>query len=967
MDAIAGPADYVRTLERCINDLVGIVALPAVWSGREAQEIVRTFLDTVAATLDLDFATVKWNEPLTALRVANLRASGPFDSMDQALLSDAVGNWLVDNSRTLAPKGTLRVGAHELSLMAVRMGAQGQIAALIAGSRRPDFPLKTELLVLNVAANQLAIALNEERQLVEQKSLARELERRVTQRTKQLAETNANLTREIAERRAVEDRLRESDAAVRDAFEKIQRSESRLREVIDAIPALAWCNLPDGPNEFLNKAWHEYTGLSPEESQGWGWQKVFHPEDLPPIMKRWGEMLISGESGQMEARLRRHDGVYRWFLIRAEAFRESGTIVRWYGTSTDIDDLKEAQKALQNSELKLNTIINTTPAMVWTTRPDGFADFFNAKYLDYVGMSQEELTGWGWTKAVHPDDLSALAEVWDASRASGKSGEAEVRMRRSDGEYRWFLMRSEPMRDATGGIIKWFGLYTDIEDRKRAQASLEASERDLRSIINAIPTTAWATRHDGYCEFLNERWLGYAGMTAEEAQGWGWSRVIHPDDVQRLVDYWQSCLNSGSPVEVEARMRRADGIYRWFLFRANPLRDDSGEIVRWFGTNIDIDDRKRAEQQLSRSEEFLREGQELARLGSFSWVIETGEITWSEQLYEIFGLPTGEVITLEKIGTRVHPEDLHLISETVEKARQGVSDFQHEHRLLMANGSVKYVQVIAHATHNEQGQIEYVGAVQDVTQRHDAEAALANARIELANVSRATSMGVLTASIAHEVNQPISGIVTNASACLRMLAADPPNLEGARETARRAIRDGNRAAEVISRLRTLFSRRDNTVESMDLNEAVREVLALSMSELQRSQVILRSEFAEDLPAIRGDRVQLQQVVLNLLRNAADAMTTVYARSREVVVRTEREDGNFVRLSVSDAGIGLDRDAEDCLFRPFYTTKADGMGIGLSISRSIIEAHQGRLWARRNEGPGATFCFSLPCEDRTKAA
>jgi signal transduction histidine kinase len=217
----------------------------------------------------------------------------------------------------------------------------------------------------------------------------------------------------------------------------------------------------------------------------------------------------------------------------------------------------------------------------------------------------------------------------------------------------------------------------------------------------------------------------------------------------------------------------------------------------------------------------------------------------------------------------------------------------------------------------------------------------------------------LTASIAHEVNQPLSGIITNASTCLRMLAADPPNIDGARETARRTIRDANRASEVITRLRALFGKKHPTTESVDLNDAAREVVALSLSKLQRDRVILRTELAHDLPLVTGDRVQLQQVILNLLQNASDAMRAVDDRPRQLLIRTERDAGDCVRLSVEDAGVGFDPEAADRLFEAFYSTKSGGMGIGLSVSRSIIESHHGCLWAAANDGPGATFSFSIP--------
>jgi signal transduction histidine kinase len=219
----------------------------------------------------------------------------------------------------------------------------------------------------------------------------------------------------------------------------------------------------------------------------------------------------------------------------------------------------------------------------------------------------------------------------------------------------------------------------------------------------------------------------------------------------------------------------------------------------------------------------------------------------------------------------------------------------------------------------------------------------------------------LTASIAHEVNQPLSGIITNAGTCLRMLAADPPNVEGARETVRRTIRDGNRAADVISRLRALYGKKEPTIESVDLNEATREVLALSLSELQRNRVIVQQYLVDDLPLVAGDRVQLQQVILNLFRNASDAMSTIDDRPRDLLIRTEPDDDDRVRLSVSDVGIGFEPQATDKLFEAFYTTKDEGMGIGLSVSRSIIERHHGRLWAMPNNGPGVTFSFSVPCK------
>jgi len=374
----------------------------------------------------------------------------------------------------------------------------------------------------------------------------------------------------------------------------------------------------------------------------------------------------------------------------------------------------------------------------------------------------------------------------------------------------------------------------NIQAQLRESGALLASEREFTQIVNTIPALVWSARPDGSGAFFSDSYVAYVGVEMEALLGWGWTTVVHPEDLGSLVAEWQSIRAAGKPAEIEARLRRFDGEYRWFLFRGNPVLDAAGRVTKWYGINTDIDARKQAEEALSK------------------------------------------------------------------------------------------------------------------------------ARTELANVARVTSLGVLTAAIAHEVNQPISGIITNASTCLRMLSAQPPNIEGALETARRNIRDGKRAADVITRLRTLYTKRDVQPEPMDLNEAAREVVSLSLSELQRNGVILRHELADDLPPVQGDRIQLQQVILNLLRNGSDAMSTVEDRPRELLIGTEPDAGGRVRLSVRDTGVGFSAAGAGRVFEPFYTTKSEGMGIGLSVSRSIIEAHGGTLWATANEGPGVTFAFSLPC-------
>jgi PAS domain S-box-containing protein len=500
------------------------------------------------------------------------------------------------------------------------------------------------------------------------------------------------------------------------------------------------------------------------------------------------------------------------------------------------------------------------------------------------------------------------------------------------------------------------------EKLRREEGELKRSEARNASILSSALDCIVTIDHEGCITEFNpaaERTFGYR---RDEVMGKHLADVLIPPSLREK--YWRGFAHLLATGQSQLLGRRVE---------MTAVRADSSEIpVELAITRIpldgppcftgylrDITERKRAEEELLRSEAFLAEAQHLSRIGSFSWRVATDEITWSQELYRIFELDPNVSVTLSSIVTRVHSEDIPSVYDMIDRARGAAGDFEFDYRLQMHDQSVKYLHMVAHGSRDQNGQLEYIGAIQDVTQRRSSEAALTKARSELAHVARVMSLGVLTASIAHELNQPLSGIVTNASTCLRMLAADSPNIDGARETARRTIRDGNRASEVIKRLRALFGRKDPTAEPVDLNEATREVIELSLNRLQRDRVILRTELAADLPPVIGDRVQLQQVILNLLQNASDAMSPVEDRPRQLLIRTERDEGDRVRLTVRDSGIGFGPQALDRVFDAFYTTKNDGMGIGLSVSRSIIENHHGRLWAAPNDGPGATFSFSVP--------
>jgi PAS domain S-box-containing protein len=479
--------------------------------------------------------------------------------------------------------------------------------------------------------------------------------------------------------------------------------------------------------------------------------------------------------------------------------------------------------------------------------------------------------------------------------------------------------------DDQGRILKWHGTAVDIHDRKLAQEELRQSEHDARLIVDCIPAQVAVLAPTGEVKQINRRMREFFG-SIDALADWKTGDIVPPDELPRVLAGMGKAFATGQAFEMENHLRRFDGVYRWLQIRGLPLLDSNGLVVRWYFLIADIEERKQAEEALRRSEAFLAEAQRISSTGSLAWRLDTDEIVFSDELHRIFELDQNTVVNLAQLGERVHPDDAPQMSTFIDQARGSGADLEHEMRLRMPDGRIKYIRTFGNVIHHADARRECLGAMQDVTQRHLSDEALDKARSELAHVTRSMSLGALTASIAHEVNQPLSGIVTNAGTCVRFLTADPPNVDGALETARRTIRDGNRAAEVITRLRALFGKKATAIEAVDLNDAAREVISLLASDLQRGRVSLRAELDDDSLLVTGDRVQLQQVILNLVRNASDAMSSVDDRPRQLLVRTERDQGDHVRLTVRDVGVGLDPTGVDRLFDAFYTTKNDSMGI-----------------------------------------
>jgi PAS domain S-box-containing protein len=761
-----------------------------------------------------------------------------------------------------------------------------------------------------------------------------------------------------------------AEGALRRSETLLAEAERDLRLTIDTIPVFVAVYQSDGTRSFVNRTWQDYMGLTLEQATGPDAKTTFphfHPADAERNDKAWRAALASGEPLSIEVRVRRADGQYRWHLSRRAPLRDqNGNIVRWYSIGIDIEDQKVAEEAVRQSEARLTeterelrVTLDSIPTITWRGGANGYVLQLNKRWFEYTGTTAEQVRGWRWKLCVHPDDLDRLVDIGREYVASGEPIDGEARLRRFDGEYRWFLFRPAALRNDTGKVIAWYGTITDIEDRKRAEQKAIEAERELQLAIDNIPVLVGIYSADGTRRSVNKRALEVTGLTVEDVPGARWRRAIHPDDVEPVESQWRACLASGEPFEREVRTRAADGTYRRHLTRRVPLRDQAGNVIRWYGIGHDIEDQKRAEEAVAANERNLKLIIDTIPALAWSARIDGSAEFFNQHYLDYVGLTLGRA---QDWGwsVAVHPDDLARFAGVWQTIRASGRAGETEARLRRHDGEYRWFLFRMNPLHDEDGNVvKWYGVNTDIEDRKRAEERIRDTQAELAHMTRVMTMGALTASIAHEVNQPLAGIITNAGTCLRMLAADPPNIEGARETARRTIRDGNRAADVIARLRALFSKKAPVSETVDLNEAAREVLALVFSDLLRSRVALRVELDDEPLLVIGDRVQLQQVILNLVRNASDAMSEVNNRQRNLVVKAGREEDGRARLSVKDTGVGFEPQLAGRLFDAFYTTKGDGMGIGLSVSRSIIESHGGKLWAEQNDGPGATFSFSIP--------
>lgn len=598
---------------------------------------------------------------------------------------------------------------------------------------------------------------------------------------------------------------------------------------------------------------------------------------------------------------------------------------------------------------------NSVSALVWRIDGEGRVIWSNRAWEEYTGLSAAHRQGGSWIEVLHEQDRDAVER---AIAETDSSKMVDVRIANQDRAYHWFLLNAGiPTSDeADTSTRTFFAILND--ERKAAEAVREAELADTRMMLQNVPTMVWRTTASGAMDYANERYLKRWGRTLEEMVGAGWAGSVHPDDRQGIVDYWTKHIETSADGSYEFRVGSPEHGYRWHLSISTPRQDEDGRVLQWYGATFDIEDRKRAEQKLLTNEAFLRQGQLISKSGSVGADLTTGEHYWSDETYRILEIQPDVEPAFEPYLQRVHPDDIEFVKEHLERVKRNESDVEFEHRLLFPDGRIKYLRVLVNPPHAESDELSTLGVIMDITSTKLAEQEIHRAQSELTRVTRIATMAELTASIAHEINQPLSGILTNGEACLRWLNRQEPDLAEALEAVERVVIGTRRVSDVVRQLRAIFTRKEPDPSEFDLNDLVTSTLPLLRSHINHSRGTVGVSLTEDMPRIFADPVQIQQVLINLLMNGLQAPRASDDAERRLVVETSTS-GGVVSLHVNDDGLGIPETHLSQIFEPFFTTKSDGMGMGLSICRSIIESHGGKMIALKNQHGGATVGFELP--------
>ena len=713
---------------------------------------------------------------------------------------------------------------------------------------------------------------------------------------------------------------------------------------------------------------------------------MVHPEDRDSLYAGVDEDLIAGVPPDAEFRIVRPNGEVRtilsltsrrWSAIPGDTKRDAaGRPYKLFGTVQDITDRKRAEEErralsrdLEESKAWLEEAQSVAHLGYWVWDLETNHLIWSDETYRIFGLTpQEELIDLDKVREmIHPDDREAVFRTAEEAVRSGTRADSEHRLFRPNGEMRIVHSLGDLKKDSSGRPYQMFGTTQDVTDRKRAEEALHQTQIYLREGQRLAHIGSWAFNDSG--SFWSDELFQIFGLAHEKGAPTveQYLALIHPQDRPSMVEMIKTMFQEHCGCDITKRIARPDGQLRYVRCVASPVIEQ-GVFKGFLGTAMDVTEQELLTQELRREQRYLAEAQSLTHIGSWACNFVTGQINHlSDETFRLYGFdPSSREIPFERFYNATHPEDETALREKFYGAIYARIDYDIEYRICRPDGTVRFLRSLGH--HDPSQELgEYVGITMDITERRRAEEEherLRQLEADLAHTNRVNMMGELTAALAHEIKHPIAASITSADACLRWLARDPPDLERARRAAARIERHGNRAANVINRLQSFYKKGTPPErEMLKVKDIVREMTVLLRDEAVRHSITIDTDIGADVPDILADRVQLQQVFMNLILNAIEAMKD---QGGELRISSRLDYAGEVIISVSDTGVGLPMESTEQIFEAFHTTKPQGTGMGLAITRSILESHGGRVWATRNQGRGATFHFTLPMEAEAQA-
>jgi PAS domain S-box-containing protein len=738
--------------------------------------------------------------------------------------------------------------------------------------------------------------------------------------------------------------------------EELRRREAHLAEAQRLGHIGSWVFEPTGVFNYWSDELFRIYGLDPERDAPTldEYLARVHPLDREFMAALIQRMLAEGVGCDVTKRIVRPGGEVRHIRCVGAPVLENGTLKRIVGSAIDVTEHEILAQELRRREAYLAEAqrLSHTGSFGWKPGSGEHA-WSDETYRIFEYDPAEKVTLDKIIERVHPEDRSLVIDLVERASTSGAAIDYGYRLLFPGDRLKYVRVLARPLGSPSGDL-EFTGAVIDITEAKRAEETIRLSERELRTLVEAIPAYVGTNRPDGSVDFISQSWLDYTGFSRDQGMGWGWGSAIHPEDFDRVLTNWRAAVAAGLPVEHELRCRRADGTYHCFLYRGLPLRDDSGNVVKWYGTLMNIDALKETQSALQMREHELVGI--IETIPSMLWSASpAGEVTYNNQrVLEYCG------VTLEEYAHRgwasfLHPDDKEESAKAFFRAIQTGGSYNVTYRVRRADGEYRWQQTRAEPLHDPRGKIiQWYGLSIDIDERKRAEDHLRDTGIKLAKASRLATVAELAGSIAHELNQPLMSILANAQAAKRWLNAGPPNMTEVNSSIERVIRDARAADETMQHIRALFKQESFDKKDVNIPDIIREVVRIVQEDPKKRDVPIKCHFEESLPAVPADQIQIQQVFINLIVNAIEALEGQQAAP--MIVLRAVTDANGMLIQVIDNGPGVDD--PDRIFDAFMTTKEKGMGIGLAVSRSIVEAHGGRLWAENNKTGGATFNLAL---------